>query len=180
MKELDYLRPELSKIFLGNNEYMAMKNFLFYVFKMLALTLVLMPLTEKVYSYAYLQSNKRSKISFIYNSPPTNYDVVILGPSISNNHFMTEMFIDKGLKIFNFGMRGSKIFESDLVLKLLLEKRNKIKNVIIDIDVILKSENKSDRTFLKFLPYFNEFHVIREHFKKLDDFNSFYYIPFYN
>ncbi len=179
MPELDYLQQELSKIFLGNNQYKAMKNFLLYVFKILVLTIVLMFVMDKVYSYAFLQSNKRSKISFIYNSPPTNYDVVILGSSRANNHFVTKMFTDKGLKTFNFGMQGSKLFESDLVLKLLLEKKNKIKNVIVDVDVTLKSENKSDGTFLKFLPYFNESYVIREHFKELDDFNSFYYIPFY-
>lgn len=156
-----------------------MKNFLLYVFKILVLTLVLMFIMDKVYSYAFLQSNKRSKIGLIYNSPPTNYDVVILGSSRANNHFVTKMFTDKGLKTFNFGMQGSKLFESDLVLKLLLEKKNKIKNVIIDVDVTLKSENKSDGTFLKFLPYFDSSHVIREHFKELNDFNSFYYLPFY-
>lgn len=102
-----------------------------------------------------------------------------MGSSRANNHFVTKMFTDKGLKTFNFGMQGSKLFESDLILKLLLEKKNKIKNVIIDVDVTLKSENKSERTFLMFLPYFDDYHVIRRHFEELEDFNSFYYIPFY-
>ena len=66
-----------------------------------------------------------------------------------------------------------------MVLKLLLEEKSKIKNVIIDVDVTLKSEHKSEGTFLKFLPYFYESHAIREHFKELNEFNSLYYIPFY-
>lgn len=156
-----------------------MNKFLFYVFKILILIVVLMFMMDKVYSYAFLQSNKRNKIGFIYNSQPTNYDVVILGSSRANNHFVTQMFTEKGVKTFNFGMQGSKLFESDLVLKLLLEKKNKIKNVIIDVDVTLKSENKSDGTFLKFLPYFHSSPVIKEHFEELDDFYSIYYIPFY-
>ncbi|WP_371615272.1 hypothetical protein [Flavobacterium sp. ACN6] len=89
------------------------------------------------------------------------------------------MFTDKGLKTFNFGMQGSKLFESDLILKLLLEKKNKIKNVIIDVDVTLKSEKKSDGTSLKFLPYLYSSNVVKEQFESVDNFNSLYYIPFY-
>lgn len=134
---------------------------------------------DKVYSYFFLHSNKRDKIGFIYNSPPTEYDVVILGSSRANNHFVTQMFTDKGLKAFNFGMQGSKLFESDLVLKLLLEKKNKIKNVIIDVDVTLRSEEKSEGMSLKFLPYLYDSKVVKQQFESQNDFSSIYYIPFY-
>ncbi len=50
-----------------------------------------------------------------------------MGSSRANNHFVTKMFTDTGLKTFNFGMQGSKLFESDLILKLLLEKKIKSK-----------------------------------------------------
>ncbi|WP_394775073.1 hypothetical protein [Flavobacterium sp.] len=134
---------------------------------------------DKAYSYVFLQSNQRDKIGYIYNTAPKNYDVVILGSSRANNHFVTQMFSDKGFKAFNFGMQGSKLFESDLVLKLLLEKKNTIKNVIIDVDVTLKSEQKSDGTFIHFLPYLHSSAVVKSQFEDLDDFKSFYYIPFY-
>ncbi|MNL12346.1 hypothetical protein D3C87_1332120 [compost metagenome] len=158
---------------------MSLKKFLFYILKILILTLILMLVMDKIYSYFFLHSNKRDKIGFVYNSPPTEYDVVILGSSRANNHFVTQMFTDKGLKAFNFGMQGSKLFESDLILKLLLEKNNKIKTVIIDVDVTLRTEEKSDGTSLKFLPYLHGSSLIKEHFENQNDFNILYYVPFY-
>ncbi|OCB70600.1 hypothetical protein B0A79_13645 [Flavobacterium piscis] len=156
-----------------------MRNFLLYVLKILFLILALAIIIDKAYSCIFLQSNQRDKIGYIYNSEPKQYDVVILGSSRANNHFVTQMFTDKGLKTFNFGMQGSKLFESDLVLKLLLEKKNKIKNVIIDVDVTLKSETRSEGTFVHFLPYLHSSDVVKKQFEDLDDFKSLYYIPFY-
>ncbi|WP_317048395.1 hypothetical protein [Flavobacterium tistrianum] len=158
---------------------MDIRKFLFYILKILILTFILMLVMDNVYSFFFLQSNKRDKIGLIYNSPPREYDVVILGSSRANNHFVTQMFTDKGLKAFNFGMQGSKLFESDLVLKLLLEKKNKIKNVIIDVDVTLKTEKKSEGMSLRFLPYLHNSEVIKKHFETQNDFNVIYYIPFF-
>jgi hypothetical protein len=156
-----------------------MKNFLFFVLKILIITFIIAVILDLVYSEVYLMSNNRSKIGYIYNSNPKEYDVVVLGSSRANNHFVPQMFEDKGLKTFNFGMQGSKLFESDLVLKLLLEKKNKIKNVIIDVDVTLKSENISEATVLKFYPYLKFSSAIQTHFRNLPDFNFNYYVPFY-
>jgi hypothetical protein len=156
-----------------------MKNFLFFVLKILVITIVIAVILDLIYSNVFLMSNNRSKIGYIYNSNPKDYDVVILGSSRANNHFVSQMFEDKGLKTFNFGMQGSKLFESDLVLKLLLEKKNKIKNVIIDVDVTLKSENNSEATVLKFYPYLKSSPAIQTHFGDLPDFNFNYFVPFY-
>lgn len=100
-----------------------MIRFLFFIFKIFIIILVAAIFLDFVYSKCFLQSQERGKIGYIYNSKPQEFDVVILGSSIANNHFVTQMFIDKGLKSFNYGMQGSKLFESDLVLKLLLEKK---------------------------------------------------------
>lgn len=143
------------------------------------LVLILLVLLDYIYSICYLQSEQRGKIGYIFNAEPQKYDVVILGSSRANNHLVTQMFTDKGLKTFNFGMQGSKLFEADLVLKLLLEKKNSIKNVIIDVDVTLKSEQKSEANFSKFLPYLHKSEVIKTHFKSLEDYNVLFYIPFY-
>jgi hypothetical protein len=113
------------------------------------------------------------------NSEPKEYDVVILGSSRANNHFVTRMFEDKGLKAFNFGMQGSKLFESDLVLKLLLERKNKIRTVLIDVDVTLRSNKKSEATILKFYPFVSSSYVIQNHLKHLSDFSIVYNVPFY-
>ncbi|WP_269223747.1 hypothetical protein [Flavobacterium sp. IMCC34518] len=156
-----------------------MKDFLFFVFKILIVTFIIAVVLDLVYSNAFSSSNNRGKIGYIFNSNPKKYDVVILGSSRANNHFVSQMFEDKGLKTFNFGMQGSKLFESDLVLKLLLENKNKIKNVIIDVDVTLRSGKNSEATILKFYPFLKSSSVIKTHFRHLPDFNLNYYIPFY-
>jgi len=158
---------------------MSLRRFLFYVLKILLLTIVLAFLMDMVYSFAFRQSKNRGKVGYIYNSEPKEYDVVILGSSRANNHFVTQMFEDKGLQTFNFGMQGSKLFEADLILKLLLERKNKIKNVIIDVDVTLRSEAKSEGTSLKFLPFLPSSNAIRKQFESEEEFHNLYYIPFY-
>ncbi|MBJ2126419.1 hypothetical protein JC605_19080 [Flavobacterium sp. IB48] len=159
---------------------MKKRQFLLYLLKILVLVFVLAFILDQAYSFIFLQSNKRDKIGLIYNSKPKEYDVVILGSSRANNHFVTQMFEERGLKTYNFGMPGSKLFESDLVLKLLLEKKNKIKNVIIDVDITLRSEEKkSEGTILKFLPFLHRSPAIKKHYESLENFNSLYYIPFY-
>jgi hypothetical protein len=156
-----------------------MKKFLFFVFKILALTFIIAVILDLIYSACYLQSNDRDKIGYICNSEPKEFDVVVLGSSRSNFHFVTSMFMDKGLETFNFGMESSKLYESDLVLKLLLEKHNKIKNVIIDVDVTLALDAKSESIVVKFLPYLHNSEVIKKHLRSYPDYKLFYYIPFY-
>ena len=156
-----------------------MKQFLFFVFKIIVVVLIIAIVLDFTYSEAFAVSPKRGKIGFIVNSEPKEYDVVILGSSRANNHFVTKMFQEKGLKAFNFGMQGSKLFESDLVLKLLLERKNKIKTVLIDVDVTLLSSKKSEATILKFYPFISSSPVIQNHLKELPDFNLMYMVPFY-
>mgnify|MGYP000492074894 FL=1 len=60
------------------------------------------------------------------NSPRV-YDVVILGSSRANNHFVPELFENKGMKTFNYGMSGAHLFEASLLLKLMAERHYKIK-----------------------------------------------------
>ena len=156
-----------------------MKKLLFFLLKILAIIILFACVLDVVYTNSFFHSKNRGKIGYIYNSKPQEFDVVILGSSRSNNHFVTQMFTDQGLKTFNFGMQGSKLFESDLVLKLLLEKKNKIKNVIIDVDLSLRSDKKSEAVILKFLPYLHDSEVIKNHLMILPNYNFWYYIPFY-
>lgn len=156
-----------------------MTRFLFFIFKIIIIIFIAAIFLDFVYSKCFLQSQQRGKIGYIYNSKPQEFDVVILGSSRANNHFVTQMFTDKGLKTFNYGMQGSKLFESDLVLKLLLEKKNKIKTVIVDVDVNLRTNKRSEAVTLKFLPYLRESKVIQKHMTSLPDYIFLYYVPFY-
>lgn len=156
-----------------------MKQFLLFTIKTIITIAVLAVLLDYGYTAFYLKNNNRNKIEYVYNSQARNYDVVILGSSRANNHFVTEMFEQKGLKTFNYGISGGHLFESSLLLKLMLERNYKIKNVILEADLNLSSENRSETVAAKFLPYIYDSEIIKNHFSNQADFKYIYYIPFY-
>ncbi|MBA0884740.1 hypothetical protein [Flavobacterium undicola] len=156
-----------------------MKQFLGFTIKTIIITVVLAILLDYCYTSVYLQSNNRNKIEYVYNSKARNYDVVILGSSRANNHFVSEMFEQKGLKTFNYGMSGGHLFEADLMLKLMLERKYKIKTVILEADLNLCNEHQAEGVAAKYLPYFYVSETVRKHFENEDDFKELYYIPFY-
>jgi hypothetical protein len=156
-----------------------MKNFLILTFKILFLTVLIAVVLDFLYTTVYLQSDYRGKIDYVYNSNARNYDVVILGSSRANNHFVAPMFEEKGLETFNFGMSGSHLFENSLLLKLMVERNYKIKNLIIEVDLNLSNEKRADGIASKFLPYIHDSNIIRDHFRDQEEFMEMYYLPFY-
>ncbi|UQD56162.1 hypothetical protein [Flavobacterium sp. K5-23] len=156
-----------------------MKNFLLFTLKTVLLTLAIAVVLDFMYTAVYAQSNQRGKIDYIYNSQGRNYDVVVLGSSRANNHIVPQLFEDKGLKTFNYGMSGAHLFEADLLLKLMVERKYKIKNVIVEVDLNLSNDQRADGIASRFLPYIHLSNTIKEHFSRESDFNFLYYIPFY-
>ncbi|WP_264566725.1 hypothetical protein [Flavobacterium sp. N3904] len=156
-----------------------MKRFLLFILKTLILIIVICVVLDLSYTGVYLQSTDRGKIEKVFNSKKEIYDVVILGSSRANNHFVAEMFECKGLKTFNYGMSGGQLFEADLLLKLMIERHYKIKNVILEADLNLSIDHQAEGISAKFLPYLNNSVTIKKHFEKERDFAELYYIPFY-
>lgn len=156
-----------------------MKKFLLFILKVLILTIVIAVVLDMLYTAVYLQSNKREKIDYVYNSKARNYDVVFLGSSRANNHFVAQMFEDKGLKTFNYGISGSHLFESALLLKLMEERHYKIKNLILEVDLNLANENRADGITAKLVPYIHDSKIVMDHLSNEKDFYSLYYFPFY-
>jgi hypothetical protein len=132
-----------------------------------------------IYTAVYLQSSNRGKVDHIYKSKNENYDVVILGSSRANNHFVSQMFEEKGLRAFNYGMSGGHLFEADLLLKLMIERHYKIKNVILEADLNLSNKHRDFGVSSKFLPYLHQSETVKKHFSSEKDFLQLYYIPFY-
>jgi hypothetical protein len=156
-----------------------MKRFLFFAIKILLLTFLVLVVLDIAYTQVYLQSSNRGKIDYVYNSKARNYDVVILGSSRANNHFVAPLFEEKGLKTFNFGMSGSHLFEASLLLKLMIERKYTIKNVILEADLNLSNEQMADGPASRFLPYIHNSQIIEKHFSSRKNFNELFYIPFY-
>ena len=148
-----------------------MKKFLIYLVQILIISVLAAIILDGIYTIIFMQSKNRGKIETVFNSKVQNYDVVILGTSRANNHFVAKMFEDKGLKTFNYGMSGGHLFEASLMLKLMIERKYEIKNVILEADLNLASEEPSDGIASDFLPFIHNSAIIKEHFKTYENFN---------
>ncbi|SNR49185.1 hypothetical protein [Flavobacterium sp. ov086] len=156
-----------------------MKNFLIYISKIVLLTVFIAVVLDGVYTAVFMKAKRRGKIENVYNSKSEKYDVVILGSSRANNHFVAQMFQDKGLKTFNYGMSAAHLFEASLLLKLMVERKWEIKNVIVEADLNLAIEHRSEPISAKFLPYIHNSTIIKNQFEDQENFNEIYYLPFY-
>ncbi|TRX13490.1 hypothetical protein [Flavobacterium gawalongense] len=156
-----------------------MKNFLRLTSQISVTIFLLLVVLDFFYTTVYLHSSKRGKIEEVFNSKSQRLDVVFLGSSRANNHFVAPMFADKGLKTFNFGMSGGHLFEASLLLQLMIERKYIIRNVIVEADLNLSYEGRADGVAAKFLPYIHQSETIKNHFSGESDFFACYYVPFY-
>jgi hypothetical protein len=156
-----------------------MKQFLLFIGKILLVLLLSAFALDFIYTTVLSQSETRNKVENVMNSKPQNYDVIILGTSRANNHFVSELFEKQGIKTFNYGMSGAHLFETSLMLKLMIERGWKIKNVIVETDLNLSNEKRDDGTFGRFMTLMHSSKTITEHFKNESDFTELYYVPFY-
>jgi hypothetical protein len=156
-----------------------MKQFVVFIGKIFLVLLLSAFALDFIYTTVFSQSETRNKIENVIHLKPQNYDVIILGTSRANNHFVSELFEKEGLKTFNYGMSGSHLFETSLLLKLMVERGWKIKNVIVETDLNLSNEKRDDGTFGRFMPFMHQSKTITTHFKNEADFMELYYVPFY-
>lgn len=156
-----------------------MKKFLFFLGKIFLVLVLSAFVLDYLYTIVFEQSKYRNKVENVINSKKEKFDVIILGTSRANNHFVSELFEKEGYKTFNYGMSGSHLFETSLMLKLMIERKWEIKNIIIETDLNLSNVKRDDGTFAKFMPFMHESDVITSHFNNESDFFSLYYIPFY-
>lgn len=156
-----------------------MKQFILFILKGFALLFITMVLLDILYTAIYLQSNSRTKIDYLYNSKDKNYDVIFLGSSRVNNHFVPKIFNDQGYKTFNFGLTRSRLEESDLMLKMMIERNYKIKNLILQVDLNINTDDHSEAIRSLFMPYLHASKTIRNFYKDLPEYDKLLYIPFY-
>jgi hypothetical protein len=156
-----------------------MKQFLRLLVFIVVAVLFLAVVLDWGYTTIFQQSSNRGKIEYVYHANPQQYDVVFLGSSRANNHFVAPMFEAKGIKTFNYGMSASHLFEASLLLKLMVERKFVIKKLILEADMNLANETRDAGISAQFLPYLHDSEIIRNHFSHETDFWKLYYIPFY-
>ena len=156
-----------------------MRSFFYFIGKIIVVLLLVALALDFIYTAVFAESKNRNKVENVINSKAQNYDVIILGTSRANNHFVSELFEKEGLKTFNYGMSGAHLFETSLLLKLMVARGWNIKNIIIETDLNLSNEKRDDGTFGRFMPFMHQSKTISEHFKNEPDFIELYYVPFY-
>lgn len=157
-----------------------MKKFILFIAKILGLLLLLLCLLDLVFTQVYLHDNDRNKTNAIYNSEKKNFDVIFLGSSRANNHFIPAIFEKEGLKTFNYGVSGSHLYETALMLELMLEREYHIKNAIIQIDLNIGGDQQpSPKHTAQFLPFIHHSKTIANYLSDQPDYYAWYYVPFY-
>ena len=95
-------------------------------------------------------------------------------------HFVPQLFIEKGFKAYNYGMSGARLQESALMLQLMIDKGYSFKNIILEIDLNINSEGHSEGTRARFMPFLKSHATVSNYYKAvIPEFNSLYYLPFY-
>lgn len=156
-----------------------MKRFLKTTILTLIILLIALLLLDVIYTTIISHSSERNKVENVIHTKNKKYDVIFMGTSRANNHFVTKVFEDKGYKSFNYGMSGSHMFETSLLLKLMIANKYKIKNLILEADLSICNEKRDEGTTARFMPYIHRNEIIKNHYKTESDFYSIYYLPFY-
>lgn len=156
-----------------------MKRFIKHILITLTVLLSAGLFLDIVYTQILSCSSNRNKVENVMHSINKTFDVVVMGTSRANNHFVTELFEEKGLNAFNFGISGSHLFETNLLLKKMIENRFKIKTLLLEADLSVCNEKRDEGTTARFMPYLHGDSTITEHLKSQDDFYQLYYLPFY-
>jgi hypothetical protein len=156
-----------------------MKRFLKLTVLFIFILFIASLLLDVVFTTIISQSSERNKVENVMHSFGKKYDVVIMGTSRANNHFVADLFEKKGLKSFNYGISGSHLFETSLLLKVMIANKFQIKNLILEADLSICNEKRDEGITARFMPYIHTNSIIKEHYKKESDFKQLYYVPFY-
>ncbi|GHC59505.1 hypothetical protein [Ulvibacter litoralis] len=156
-----------------------MKQFLTYLFSLVALTLALLYCCDFLYTQVYINATPRNKLQYIIETENENFDVVFLGSSRVANHIDTELFENlSNKKTINLGVEGAGLNDNLLQLKLLIAK-NTVKTIYLQIDTNFESENPSNIVISEAMPFISN-PIVKNHVKKyFNNFNKLTYIPFY-
>ena len=157
-----------------------MKVFFLFIGKIMVVLLLSAFALDLGYSYVYSKSTTRNKVENVINSTGKKFDVIMMGSSRANNHFVAELFVDRGYKAFNYGISGSKLQETALLLELMMANNFEIKNLILEVDLNINSDTYSFGNQAKYMPFITTNSLISNYYQdKLLDYNIVVYAPFY-
>ncbi len=157
-----------------------MKNFIFFIFKILAIFCILSFLLEYTYTYFYTEKTNFSKFQYFINQQNKHFDNVFYGSSRVMNHVNPKV-MDSCLNTnnVNFGVMDAK--PKDILTLLKLAKYFKIQSdsIFIQSDYYYNSADKSNFLYIDMLPYLHENSIIKDYYYDEPDYFFLAYLPFY-
>lgn len=157
-----------------------MKQFLLFIGKIIIALFASALILDFGYTYIYSSSIGRNKVENVINVKNKKFDVIMMGSSRANNHFVSQLFIDKGYKSFNYGISGSKLQETALLLQLMLHNNYEIKNLILEVDLNINSDGFSFGNQAKYMPFLYSNKIISNYYQdRLVDYRKIKFLPFY-
>jgi hypothetical protein len=139
-------------------------------------------LLDNLYTYVYHNSFPRNKTQYILSlEEGEKVDYVFLGSSrVENSIISSEIERLSGKRTLNLGTQGARLDDMNIFLRLLIEKKIKVKRLFIQVDYIYNFESSSDIVRSQALPYIRSNSVIKDYLKRVDSgYIKNYYVPFY-
>ncbi|MDT0645323.1 hypothetical protein RM545_01360 [Zunongwangia sp. F260] len=156
-----------------------MQNFLKVCSMIFGVTLFLMILLDKSYSYAFRSGQPRSKIQNMLQLENKHYDVAFFGSSRTENHINCELITEyTGKSCINFGISGGTAGDMLILMKLAENRNVTFNQVFMQVDYNYNHFGMSSYFKANLIPFIGE-PIVKEQMKKYE--NEFFYssIPFY-
>jgi len=157
-----------------------MKIFVRYIVGLIALTILVMSVSDFIFTLVYYNGIPRDKIRWINTDEiPDTLDYVLLGSSRCRSHLQPDIILENTGKIgLNLGISGAGAVEIKLLL-LQVIKNISVKDVFIQVDDEFDHNGVSSVAIGAWMPYLRE-DIVYEELIKLDPKYFYYkYIPFY-
>ncbi|MDC1325659.1 hypothetical protein N8257_04055 [Ulvibacter sp.] len=152
-------------------------SIIFLVGVMMALFLL-----DILYTYVYHNSFPRNKTQYILSlKEGEKLDYIFLGSSrVENSIISSEIERLSGKRTINLGTQGARLVDMNIFLRLLIQKKVKVKRLFIQVDYIYNFESSSDIVRSQALPYIRSNSIIKDYLKRVDSsYIKNYYVPFY-
>lgn len=134
---------------------------------------------DVLYTLAFLQTGKKTKLNWVLNMKDQQLDYIILGSSRVLFHIDSDLINDStGLVGYNLGEPDYGLNESLLLLELFYEQGNKAKDVFIQLDNNWNETTPNELGSAGFMPFIHKKNI-RNHYAQYGLKYKFYsYLPF--
>lgn len=156
-----------------------MKQFFKYIFGLLLFTGLILVVLDIAYTKVFENGVIANKTKYLTTLQNKHYDVIFLGSSRVDNHIVSNVFLENGIKILNAGVQGTNLKDNLLVLKVLIDNKVTFDRLFVQVDYGYNNNELSLSSSIDILPSIKK-PIIKDFFEsELEGYYLCYNIPFY-